>query len=434
MINHLFHKLIINICYSVPYKAIQNIYHSIAEMSCSTCSETIGNSDSIECYGFCGRKFHFACISKDNKDYKKAIIAFLQNIMNLQWYCNDCVPLTINGTFSGILDVIKQHSDGANNLMQQLNSQIQSQAQFTQTQTHTPTQTQLNSESNSNANTLTPPDASNTMNAPINNERTTSIHSSEPMQVDGALDRESKKRKLSHTGESTQVNGLINSQTLEDLAIDLTHDQHSEPVASHTTTHNESSLREIHLTNFKNTAQVADVLNYLRSIEFLRPCIDSFKCKKLVRRGTRVENYSFLSFKLCVPNECFKYVIEQVNWPKSIKASEFINKVKSTAPRQTQSQIAANSKPAPVKTIGRNFNFSNQNASENFPIKNQSNRGNATNSAAPKPKNSTRKSQFKQNQRSTDLSISPPALPAMNPLYQALLGQMLLPLFNNTRT
>lgn len=61
------------------------------------------NTDRIECYGFCGKKFHFSCIAESNKSYKKKILSFSIEIPNFQWYCNDCIPFTINGTYSGIL-------------------------------------------------------------------------------------------------------------------------------------------------------------------------------------------------------------------------------------------------------------------------------------------------------------------------------------------
>lgn len=75
------------------------------------------NSDSIDCYGFCGHKYHFTCVSKNNSSYKKAIIPYLVNIPNLQWYCNDCLSLTFNGTFNGILSKLNKCTDNLNDVL-----------------------------------------------------------------------------------------------------------------------------------------------------------------------------------------------------------------------------------------------------------------------------------------------------------------------------
>lgn len=86
-------------------------------MACAQCSEEItSKNDSIECYGFCGHKFYFQCVANNNTSYKKSILSFLINIPNLQWYCNDCIPHTISGTFNGILKKLDQCSDDINQL------------------------------------------------------------------------------------------------------------------------------------------------------------------------------------------------------------------------------------------------------------------------------------------------------------------------------
>lgn len=55
------------------------------KMACAECKEEIVNhNDSIECYGFCGHKFHFTCVAKDNtKATKRMVISYLLNIPNV---------------------------------------------------------------------------------------------------------------------------------------------------------------------------------------------------------------------------------------------------------------------------------------------------------------------------------------------------------------
>lgn len=88
-------------------------------MDCSECKLVISSEhSSLGCYGFCGKKFHFDCVAKRDNSYKKAIIDYLTKIPNLQWFCDDCIPLTINGVHSSILTKIQKCSDDINMLAQ----------------------------------------------------------------------------------------------------------------------------------------------------------------------------------------------------------------------------------------------------------------------------------------------------------------------------
>lgn len=99
--------------------------------TCNTCEFEIADSDdALQCYGFCGQKFHFPCISKENKKYKKALINYLIDIPNLQWFCNECICNTINATYNGILKNLHQFSNVIADKIR--NDNIQSQRTATQ--------------------------------------------------------------------------------------------------------------------------------------------------------------------------------------------------------------------------------------------------------------------------------------------------------------
>lgn len=70
-------------------------------MNCSKCVlEITARDSSLKCRGVCGNHLHFECLSSANKAYKKSLIAALNGIPNLLWFCDDCLPNTINALSS----------------------------------------------------------------------------------------------------------------------------------------------------------------------------------------------------------------------------------------------------------------------------------------------------------------------------------------------
>lgn len=62
-------------------------------MDCTSCKlEITSKHDSLECFGACGHRFHFLCLSGANKSYKKTLINTLNDIHNLLWFCDECLP------------------------------------------------------------------------------------------------------------------------------------------------------------------------------------------------------------------------------------------------------------------------------------------------------------------------------------------------------
>lgn len=62
-------------------------------MDCTSCNlEITSKHDTLECFGACGHKFHFSCLNGANKSYKKSLISTLNDIQNLLWFCDECLP------------------------------------------------------------------------------------------------------------------------------------------------------------------------------------------------------------------------------------------------------------------------------------------------------------------------------------------------------
>lgn len=62
-------------------------------MNCTSCKlEITSKHDSLEYFGACGRIFHFSCLISKNKSYKKSLIRTLNDIQNLLWFCDECLP------------------------------------------------------------------------------------------------------------------------------------------------------------------------------------------------------------------------------------------------------------------------------------------------------------------------------------------------------
>lgn len=114
--------------------------------SCSLCFEDIGSTEIIKCSGICGGLFHYSCLSKENKNYKKAVIEMLNKIDNLQWYCENCIPHSLN-------TVLSKFTVGAR-YFDEIKSLLNSFISQTNPQTHSNSNSNSSSNSNQNQNEI----------------------------------------------------------------------------------------------------------------------------------------------------------------------------------------------------------------------------------------------------------------------------------------
>lgn len=283
---------------------------------------------------FLRKKFHFTCISKSNKSYKKNVITLLIDIPNLQWYCDDCIPFTINGTYSGILKNINTCVNALSNTVgghQPDNGSISTISQPIQNQIHTPIQIDNTTDNQSNssesvANTsiisidMTPDEISNANFFTVNAKRKLSP----PL--------EKAKRRKSNIHSPSQSSHLGDFVAVKKTQIN--------------TTDNDENYRCIYVTPFKPTTDTSEIISHLKSFGSIREFVDRIKCVKLISEKVNQNKLSFVSFKILVPGEYFNLVAEQSVWPEGISVKEF----------ETHLKIKEKPQPNIQKSIKRNYN------------------------------------------------------------------------------
>lgn len=309
----------------------------MALSNCAECKVNLQiNDNRIECYGFCGKKFHFSCISKTNKAYKKQVITLLIEIPNLQWYCDDCIPYTINGTYSGILQNINSCVNVLTNSIngQQLDngsiSTISSNSTspvngLTNTQPiQIQTQIQTGFQNSSIQNAIITELQSNSSDSVANTSIISiDMTSDEPFNADSVT--VNAKRKLSPAVENAKrrksnVHSPSHSSHLGDfVAVNK---------SQINTIENNENSRCIYITPFKPTTDSSEIISHLKSFGVIREFIDKINCVKLISDKVNQNKLSFVSFKLFVPDEYFNLVADKSIWPQGISVKEFENRSK----------------------------------------------------------------------------------------------------------
>lgn len=335
----------------------------MALSNCAECKENLQLKDNrIECYGFCGKKFHFSCISKTNKAYKKHVMTLLIEIPNFQWYCDDCIPHTINGTYNGILQNINSCVNILTNTVngQQLdNGSIStfctqstspangiSTVQPFQTQTQIQTQIQTGFQ-DSNIQNVNTADSQSNSSESVANTSTISIDMTPDELSNADFVTVNAKRKLSPSIENAKrrksnVHFPSQGSQLGDfVAVNKTQ--------INTTDKNENS-RCIYVTPFKPTTESSEIMSHLKSFGFIREFADKINCVKLISDKVNPNKLSFVSFKIFVPDEHFNVVSDQSIWPQGISVKEF------------ETRLKIKEKPIPkVRNLTkRNFNSNTQ--------------------------------------------------------------------------
>lgn len=324
----------------------------MALSDCAVCSDKLQLTENrIECYGFCGKKFHFSCISKSNKAYKKHVMTLLIEIANFQWYCDDCIPYTINGTYSGILKNInscvnvltttvneQQLDNGSiSTFTTQLTSPINgiSPVQPIQTQIQTQFQTGFQDFNNQNVNTTdiqskSSDSVANTSNTSINSINMASDDLSNADSVTVCAKRklspskENVKRRKSNVHSPSQGSHLGDFVAVNKTQID--------------TIDKAENSRCIYVTPFKPTTDSSEIISHLKSFGFIREFADKINCVKLISDKVNQSKLSFVSFKLFVPDEFYNLVADKSIWPQGISVKDFETRSKNQTKPQQKNQ------------------------------------------------------------------------------------------------
>lgn len=320
----------------------------MAYSNCAECKENLQiKDDRIECYGFCAKRFHFSCISKHNKFYKKNVITLLIEIPNFHWYCDDCIPHTINGTYSGILHNINScvniltntanvqkldngsiqtsspkstSPDNGISNTQSIQTQAQNGLQSSMTQNQNLAATDLHSTSNvSVANT------SNMSMEIVSNEssNTDFITVATKRKLSPSLDN--SKRRKSNVHCPSQSSNLDDFVAVNNTQID--------------TAEKTENLRCIYITPFKPTTDSNEIISHLKSFGFIREIADKINCTKLVSAKVKQNKLSFVSFKLFVPDEYYNLVADNSIWPRGISVKDFETRSKLKTQPQPKNRI-----------------------------------------------------------------------------------------------
>lgn len=343
----------------------------MALSNCAECKENLQiKDDRIECYGFCGKKFHFSCISKYNKFYKKNMITLLIEIPNFQWYCDDCIPYTINGTYSGILRSItscvnvltntvnvRQLDNGSistsspkltspdngisNN--QSIQTETQTGLQNSLTQNVISTDFQSNpSESIANTSIISIEMASN------ESSNTDVVNATTKRKLSPSLDNAKRRESNVHCpSQSSNLDDFVAVNKTQINTMDKT-----------------ENLRCIYVTPFKPTTESSEIISHLKSFGFIRELADKINCTKLISDKVNQNRLSFVSFKLFVPEEYYNLVADNSIWPKGVSVKDFEtrSKIKSQPQPKNRNQTKRNFKSGAQKNAnGQKPNFrSNQ--------------------------------------------------------------------------
>lgn len=305
--------------------------------NCSLCAEDIGTTEIIKCSGICGGKFHYSCLSKENKNYKKTMVELLNKIDNLQWYCDSCIPHSLN-------TVVSKFTVGAN-YFDEIKSLLNSFISLT----NPPVQLNLASTPIASSNSYdqieinAQPNDTQISTQAINNDVTTAqtvsgIESQEEMEIDIQTNRNKRARSLSPE-RSTNVDNVdilhnmssapvLNSSPLENLVLGANSDSTEkvsldELVVQDKDKNAPGKLRSIYLTKFSPNAQNEDIIEHLKKFDVISDVLDKISCTRLVNRNVKSNKLTFVSFKIDVPEDNFDILMKTDFWPCGVTAKEF---------------------------------------------------------------------------------------------------------------
>lgn len=320
------------------------------ENKCAECSEIVKkNEDSLVCYGFCNRKFHFSCIAKQNEHYKKAVLNYLNQIANFQWFCVDCIPFTINGTLNGVLKKINSCADNLISINHGVYSPL------TPMHTEHSGNASANSNTNSNLDSNEAAHSSNIATTTTMYNQTTLTQADNDMRTDDYSADAVENTVLSVSMED--LSGDNNDACTQQQQINRKRKINSDDVDEQPkrtkleipTTSSNISLNElvyrknaintndkqvtkldfakstcIYLSPFIPSTSIENIMDHLRVKASTRIIINKIKCTKLVN-DKKKKKLSFVSFKLVIPSEFKNRLMNASIWPIGVTAKEFID-------------------------------------------------------------------------------------------------------------
>lgn len=350
-------------------------------MQCSICLLDIAkNTESIQCYGWCGRTFHLTCLTSDNEHYKKPIIGYLNNIHNLHWYCDNChihsmdgISKTLKECVSSIIE-LKRITPILSALCQ---SPLSQPKPFVFSASHTDntsatsshiasaatsvnnglTSVPINTDNPTNIDNPTNNNSQTNINNPTNNNNQTRI---EDMVIDvdklivaETSDKTSKDLPLYSfvvsTGSSQPVlqsakrkignhpspiplkiqkkKGDLSSNRAVQTPVSVETRANNQLIVDNQSGNSNRIMAEtscIYISKFKPEIEDSMILRHLNSIGVVDS--SSVQCKRLVRTNSSGRKITFVSFKIFVPSIHTNTVLNQLNWPNGTIVRMFEDK------------------------------------------------------------------------------------------------------------
>lgn len=293
-------------------------------IKCGACVDLISGTDSINCYGICGRSFHLSCLSIDNNVYKKTVVECLRKIPNLHWYCDDCYTHSLNG----IANTFKDCADMLLQIKKIMASPHTAHALHPASSSHgsdehaNTTQQTLNTESEMLTDSTEPPVTQPPVPLAMLVAASASSASSQTPT--------SMKRKRVHTPRSTSSKILRTAPPISNPTnANYTPRGNSPSQISAVVTQgpqntNAIDAKWIYLSGFKPETEIRDIIHHLWSLG-VDETINT-QCKKLVGKSLAAMRLNFVSFKTLIPSQWLSAILNPSNWPPTIIVREFNDK------------------------------------------------------------------------------------------------------------
>lgn len=313
----------------------------MGEKKCGTCVEPVRGNDYLNCYGVCGRSFHFTCIADDdeNRAYKKLMQELLpkfpKKIPNFQWYCDTCLPLSVNGiitTLSDCAGVLHSVKDWMANTPATLSVPGTS-----------------NGPMNSHSGTSIESSPNDTEMADAQGANNDGQHLVAPVvdltEADGPASRietcpgARRKRKLTVDSDAQpmEAGGRLKVQRVDATDVQGTPGGAS---ASNQSVKKRRSIfptpkpvtargRTLYISGFKPSIEAQEITDFLRDAKI--GDMDRITCTKLVSSYRKQRNLSYVSFKIWAPEDLYGLIADRKIWPRGITFREFLAREKSAA-------------------------------------------------------------------------------------------------------
>lgn len=299
-------------------------------------------ASAIKCSGICGNSFHISCLSKDNNAYKNGLIKLIANIPNLNWYCDNCLPFTLNGLATCFTDCTKQ--------IAQLSTTL---APFLEQLTTTRTPDHVSAVDNQQQ-TVAPivefvPSVSNASDIGGGAMDTSANYSTVNGDSDSIryigyaapdtpprLHTVSTKRKLSDEVDATisstkqqRLNGQANvrAASVNSTSRPSNSSNQTTPDVFPVARNPFAKTRSLYVSGYPPSTTVDDIMNHIANKKLDKN--DIWRCDRLVSPFKRAHDLTFVSFKITEPEKCFETYANRALWPAGIDVRELENQIRA---------------------------------------------------------------------------------------------------------